>query len=61
MTNDSKMSVPEAVDALDALDGTSDMERDHLTADQILLAVAPKAVREAYVRLVERSAWWVHA
>lgn len=59
--NDSKMTTAEAVAALDAFDGTSDRERVHAAAGEILLQVAPKAVRDAYERLVERSVWWAHA
>ena len=55
------MRSDEAVAALDAIDGTRDPEKDHGRADEILLAVAPEAVREAYRRLVERARWWAAA
>jgi len=61
MTNDSKMKAAEAVAALDALTGTSDPESDHRKAAEILRAVVPASVDDAYSRLVLRADWWAHA
>jgi hypothetical protein len=56
-----KLTTAAAVAALEALDGQTDPEKDHSTADTVLLATVPKAVREAYVELVKRSKWWAAA
>lgn len=54
------MTVDEAVAAIDALSG-DDAEADHGRADDVLLAIAPPAVRDAYDRLTERAPWWAAA
>jgi hypothetical protein len=61
VTNDSKMKAAEAVAAHDALTGAHDPESDHRKADEILRAVVPASVDEAYSRLVLRARWWAHA
>lgn len=53
-----KLTAAAAVAALEALDGQTDPEKDHGTADTILLATVPESVRLAYVELVKRSKWW---
>jgi hypothetical protein len=62
-----KMTTAEAVAALDALTGDNPA-RDHDRADEILLAVVPDEVRDAYHRLSgdhyqedARTAWWAWA
>jgi len=58
MTNDSKMTVDEAVAQLDAITG-ADPEGAHYDADKILQAFAPPEVQAALVRLHERAdGWW---
>ena len=47
----------QAIQALDEMVVT-DPERAHGDADDILLATVPKAVREAYERVVARARWW---
>lgn len=49
-----------AVAALDAIDA-SDPESAHGEAEDILLALVPDSVREAYKRVVDRSEWWASA
>ena len=49
-----------AVADLDAIDGT-DPESAHAKADDILLALVPPDVREAYHELWDRCDWWVTA
>lgn len=50
----------EAVAALDAING-HDPEGAHGEADEVLLAVVPAEVREAYERLAARCGWWATA
>jgi hypothetical protein len=55
------MTVEEAVAKLDALEtpGHRDSEGSHSEADDILLAVVPVEVREAYERVQDRAdGWW---
>lgn len=54
------MTDPEAVRALDDLDG-ADPDIAHGEADKILAANASVHVREAYERVKERCAWWATA
>lgn len=54
------MDAQAAVMALDAIDA-DDPEGAHGCADEILLALVEPEVRDAYRRLVERSAWWATA
>lgn len=54
------MNAKDAVKALDALD-VSDCEAAHSLADDILLDVVPKSVRDAYERVVKRAGWWACA
>lgn len=52
---------PEAIDgAVSRISGMTgdDPERDHGIADDILLALVPRDVKDAYEALVERAAWW---
>lgn len=51
------MSPEEAVAMLDALpaESASDVEGSHIKADQIILAVVPKKVSDAYERFAERA------
>ena len=46
-----------AIADLDAIDG-SDPNHAHRVADAIILNLVSPAVREAYVRLIERAEWW---
>ena len=57
----SKLKASAAVEALNALSGQDDPEKDHSKADTILLATVPHSVREAYIELVKRSKWWASA
>lgn len=54
------MTPTQAVEQLDAMTG-KDPERDHAEADDILIAMVPLEVREAYVRLIFRSGFWAFA
>ena len=45
------------VKEFDALD-VKDPEKAHSQADDLLLALVPADVREAYQRVVERARWW---
>lgn len=61
------MTVEEAVAKLDALTGEHPGD-DHEEADEILLAMVPAEVRDAYHRLSgdhyhqdQRAAWWAWA
>lgn len=57
-----KITRAEAVRLLDEMDtDDNDPEVWHSKADDILLAVAPTEVRDAYKRLVGRSPWWATA
>lgn len=49
-----------AVADLDAIDG-GDAEGAHAEADEVLLRMVPRQVRQAYERLRERSARWACA
>src|SRR6058998_1748485 len=49
-----------AIKRLDETD-VSDPERAHDEADDILKALVPPEVREAYDRLVARAPWWACA
>ena len=52
------MTPQEAVRKLDALTG-ADPERDHLDADDILYAFAPREVKDAYDAAETRAnGWW---
>jgi hypothetical protein len=53
----SREYIEDIVSELDAIDCT-DPERAHSEADDLLLAVAPVEVVDAYKRLVERAKWW---
>lgn len=48
------MDSKEAVKALNDID-TSDFERAHLWADDILLRSVPQEIRDAYLELAERA------
>lgn len=52
-------NVVRAVRLLDSL-GT-DPESDHSAADDVILRLVDKRVRDAYERLVARSGWWASA
>lgn len=54
------MTTADAIAALDAID-VGDPERAHSEADEILAAVAPGAVRDAYFRVSQRAGWWAAA
>ena len=53
--------------ALERLEGlasglyASDPEMMHVSADNILLALVPEEVREAYDRVVKAADWWAFA
>jgi hypothetical protein len=49
-----------AVERLNAIEG-GDPEGAHGEADQVLLALVPAEVREAYRALVARCEWWAAA
>lgn len=49
-----------AVATLDAV-SAGDPEMAHVKADQVLLALVPNEVQQAYDRLVERCDWWAFA
>lgn len=52
------MTIQEAIDALNAISG-QDQGGDHGKADGILLQVVDPSVRDAYIRLQDRSeGWW---
>lgn len=51
------LNVEAAIEWLDTIDVT-DPEAAHATADDILLALTPPPVAEAYQRLMDRAAWW---
>ena len=61
------MTTEEAVTALNALAqepnkwGDTDPEVDHIRADEVLLAIVPTEVVEAYNAVVDRSGWWAFA
>lgn len=55
-----RRKICEAVKQIDAMTG-GDPEADHSNADNILLDWAPKAVQDAYARLVDRCSWWAYA
>ena len=52
-----RMDAATAVFLLDTINA-EDPEKAHSDADALLLACVPKAVRDAYERLVARSDWW---
>lgn len=52
--------VSEAVAALDAVSG-DDPEHAHAEADDIIEAMLPDEVREAYRRVGARCRWWAFA
>ena len=54
MTDELRLTAEEAVKRLDAIDG-GDTETAHADADDILLAVVPPEVREAWNRANERA------
>ena len=54
------MTPERAVLALATID-TSDPERAHDEADEILLAAVPAEVAAQYRRLVDRCSWWASA
>lgn len=54
------MDASEAVARLDAI-VPGDPESAHDEADDVLLALVPPEVAEAYRRLVGRSPWWATA
>ena len=54
------MTAKEAIAALDALKG-DDPEGDHCEADEILLAVVPPTVKQAYERAEFRAGGWWYA
>lgn len=57
--DEKKITRAEAVRLLDALrDSPGGAESRHAEADEILLAVAPAEVRDAYNRLVDAQSWW---
>ena len=55
------MTAKEAVRRLNLISGSGDPEVAHSEADQILLAIVPASVAEAYRQLVERADWWAYA
>jgi hypothetical protein len=63
VTKYEKLTAKEAVTLLDALrEGAhDDPEGAHAEADNILRAVVPKSVNEAYKRVILRASWWAHA
>lgn len=60
MYRQKKMTIEQAVSALQALDG-GDSEKDHSAADEILLEMVSPAVRKAYLDLVQRASFWANA
>ena len=55
-----RITAAQAVERLNAID-VSDPEKAHGEADDILLAVVPPSVKDAYLALVNRSPWWAGA
>lgn len=54
-------TAPRAVQQLERVEGNVDPERAHAEADELLLSLVPREVREAYERLATRSRWWAGA
>lgn len=51
------MNYKEVVAELDKLD-VSDPEHAHLKADELLLQLVSKEVRDTYERVSARASWW---
>jgi len=54
------VTTDEAVAKLDALSG-DDPDGAHCEADDVLLALVPTEVADAYQRVMERCPWWATA
>ena len=54
------LTVEKAIAALDAID-ESDCEMAHSQADDILRAMVPPEVEDAYERVIARCRWWACA
>jgi len=54
------MTIEEAVAKLDTITG-GDGEGAHCHADEVLLAMVPPEVADAYRRLEERADFWAYA
>ena len=50
-----------AVKRLEELANSTDPERAHAEADDIILEFVPLEVAEAYGRLIDQSDWWAMA